>query len=142
MAKSAEDNFRDWENSVFGFGYGDGEAHILPALRDFMASIDGGNSYDYKKLEAAVTPPVAWLLINALCKCDAIEYGTSPRFGWLTKEGEALREFLLSRTADDLVSLCMERSDDYVECYPDACNCGPDGFENGAICKNPFWRGR
>jgi hypothetical protein len=145
MGKTPEQHFADWEGSAFGFGYGSGEPHTLAALKGFMDAIerhtDRSPSYDYQKLEAALSPAVAWLLINALCRhpTHIIEYGSSPRFGWLTKEGERLRAFIETRSTDDLVEIVCSRTEDYNPCYPDACNCGPNGYEEGRKCDNPFW---
>lgn len=137
MAKTLEQNFTDWEGSTFGFGYGTGEPHIIPALRQFMELCP--HQYDYTVLEAALTPTVAWLLINVLCKVDMLKYGTSPRFAWLTHKGHALRKFMLSKSADELVELVCSRTEDDSPCYPDVCNCGPDGYQAGVKCDNPFW---
>lgn len=145
MTKPIEQQFADWEGHVFGFGYGTGEQHTLPALKTFFETVgrddDQPNSYDYGKLETACGPAVAWLLINVLCRhgVDIIEYGTSPRFGWLTPEGERLKAFVGSKTVEELYEICAGRPDDYVPCYPDACNCGPNGYEEGRVCVNPFW---
>lgn len=142
--KSIEDSFRDWESNAFGFGYGSGEEHVIPALRRFMELCSEpplGGSYDYRKLEAELGPAVAWLLINMLChhRIDMIEYGTSPRCGWLTKTGERLKEFMLSKTSDELVELATNYDQDHTICMPDACNCGPKGYVEGRKCPNPFW---
>jgi hypothetical protein len=137
--KTVEQSFADWEGHTFGFGYGTGEPHILRALKGFFDAFgvdDRPNSYNYEALEEAVTAPVAWLLINRLCQVDIIEYGTSPRFAWLTKEGEALRTFLASKTVGELEEI-VGANDDH--CYPDACNCGLTGYEKGRVCYNPFW---
>lgn len=145
MSKTIEESFIDWESTAFGFGYGTGEPHVLGALKNFFAAFgvdDRPASYDYQKLEAAVTPTVAWLLINRMCRIDIIEYGTSPRFGWLTKEGEALKAFVDSKSAEYLAELVCNTSEDTNVCYPDTCNCGPNGYEEGRICQNPFWRRR
>lgn len=144
MTKTIEESFADWEGHVFGFGYGTGEQHTLGALKAFMAAVgkpDLPNGYDYERLEAACGPAVAWLLINALCRhtVDIVEYGTSPRFGWLTPEGERLKAFIDSKTVDELYEITAGRPDDYVPCYPDACNCGINGYEEGRKCANPFW---
>lgn len=139
--KSIEHNFADWESDAFGFGYGTGEPHILRALKEFFGAFgadDRPYSYDYRKLEEAVTAPVAWLLINRLCQLDMIEYGTSPRFAWLTKEGEALKNFVGSKTIDELENIV----DNYDgQCSPNSCNCGPNGYDKNRVCFNPFWRG-
>ncbi len=36
MTKSLEAYFSDWEGHVFGYGYGSGEPHVVPALRRFV----------------------------------------------------------------------------------------------------------
>ena len=129
--KSDVDYFKDWESYVFGFGYGTGEEHVIPALKRFLGAVPTDTNYDYHTLEAACGPTVAWLLINTLCGCDIIEYGTSPRYGWLTKQGKALRNFILEASRDMLLG---QISEDSTPCYPDYCNC--DGDE----CENPFWK--
>lgn len=128
--KSIEDSFRDWEADTFGFGYGTGEQHIIPALRRFLELCCGGRHnrvYDYNELEQELTPTVAWLLINILCstKVDMIEYGVSTRYAWLTAKGERLKEFMLSRSNEELVAIITSRTDGYLPCCRDACNCGP-----------------
>lgn len=143
MTKTIEQNFADWESNVFGFGYGTGEEHTLSALRAFMAAVgreDAAHGYDYQKLEAACGVTTAWLLINILCHADVIEYGTSPRYGWLTTEGKALKAFIASKSIEELVELCASRTE-VDACYPDACNCGPQGYQKGVKCPNPFWKG-
>lgn len=142
MTKSLDDSFIDWESTAFGYGYGSGEPHTLAALKAFFAAFEPDcRGYDYVKLEEAVTPTVAWLLINTLAKhnLDIIEYGTSPRFGWLTSHGEALKAYVDSKSVDQLVDLICSVTTDNDICYPDACNCGPNGYEKGRVCQNPFW---
>jgi len=131
-AKTLDDNFRDWEGGAFGYGYGSGEPHTLAALKAFLAAIPE-RQYDYQALETAVSPPVAWLLINRLCQINAIEYGTSPRYGWLTAQGQALKAYCDHHTAEELYAIVCGPAADYVECYPDHCNC------DGPTCSNPFW---
>lgn len=143
VTKTTEEHFRDWEDWAVGFGYGSGEPHTIPAIRDFLGLCNEGaygHSYDYEKLEAALTPAVAWLLISILAKADILEYGTSPRFAWLTVKGERLKKFMLSRTAEELVDIACDHGEDYNSCSPDSCNCGPNGYEEGRICDNPFWK--
>lgn len=146
MTKTIEQNFADWEGGVFGFGYGTGEEHYLPALKTFLESVgrpEMPHAYEYEVLEKAVGATVAWLLICMLCRANIIEYGTSPRYGWLTEEGQNLRVFVASKTAEELYEICCNRSedDDPGPCYPDACNCGPRGYQEGVKCPNPFWKG-
>lgn len=145
MPKTIEQSFIDWESNVFGFGYGTGEDHTIGALKAFFDAFgveDRPDSYDYRSLEGSLGPAVAWLLINTLCHADIIEYGTSPRFAWLTEQGVALKAFVATKSVEELVELCAARSEDNDICYPDACNCGPNGYEKGRKCPNPFWRTR
>jgi hypothetical protein len=146
--KTQDEYFIDWESTAFGFGYGTGEEHVLRALKSFFAAFGvtygddhRPNSYDYCKLEEAVTAPVAWLLINRLCshQLDVIEYGSSPRYGWLTPNGEKLKEYIDGKTVEEMDLLVNSTTQDSTICYPDACNCGPSGFIEGRHCNNPFW---
>jgi len=140
--KTLEQHFIDWENHVIGYGYGTGEGHTIGALRAFFSAIGddrGPHCYNFAKIEKAVGPAVCWLLISALCRADIIEYGTSTRYGWLTDKGKRLQAFLADRSAEQLAALCTGYGEEYTHCYPDACNCGPDGYEKGRICPNPFW---
>ncbi len=142
MMKTQEEYFRDWESHVFGYGYGSGEPYVIPALRNFLMLCGKGSyghGYDYTDLQKRLGETVAWLLINALCKADIIEYGTSPRFGWLTPKGVRLKQFVASHLADDLVGIVCNHDDNYAHCYPTACNCGEHGYEKGRVCNNPFW---
>ena len=141
--KPIEQSFSDWESHVFGFGYGTGEEHIFRSLKGFFDAFGndaGPESYDHEKLETAVGAPVAWLLINVLCRFDIIEYGTSPRYGWLTPEGKRLREFVAGKTVGELEEIVCSRTEDNPPCAPDCCNCGPNGYEKGKVCPNPFWK--
>lgn len=136
MSKTVEQFFADWEGDTFGFGYGSGEPHILAALRMFLTHcVENINQYDFRKLEDAMTPAAAWLMINALCHADMIEYGSSPRFGWLTPQGRALREFLSARD-DGAVFAALRRSENDEICYKHHCNCETEGPCSKA---NPFW---
>ncbi|MFM2126194.1 MAG: hypothetical protein RL328_2645 [Acidobacteriota bacterium] len=144
MTKTADEHFIDWEGNAFGFGYGAGETYTIPAIRDFLLNCPPTGPYDYEHLEEACGSTAAWLLINVLCRhgVDVIEYGTSTRFGWLTEGGRRLREYMGSKSADELVELVTSATEDYTPCYPDACNCGPSGYEKGRVCDNPFWAKR
>ena len=140
--KTLDEHFVDWEADTFGFGYGTGEEFTVPLLWEFLAALQHpeNGAYDHAKLEAAFGGQVAWLMINILCRADIIEYGTSPRHGWLTAKGRRLQEYVLARSKDDLLSMATQAMEDYVHCYPNACNCGPNGYDGRRICPNPFWR--
>lgn len=138
MNKTMPEYFRDWEAHTFGFGYGTGEPLIVPALAVFLSACPEKGAYDYAILEERLGGTVAWLLINALCRNDTLEYGVSPRYAWLQPHGVALKKYVESKTTDELVeSTCATERD--TTCYPDACNCGPNGYEKGRVCDNPFW---
>lgn len=110
------ENFIDWESEVLGYGYGDGENHIIPAIKTFFELIAGtknSNSYDYRVIERELGGATTWLLINLLCRCDMIDYGSSPRFGWLDEKGILLKEYILSKTSEELYSILMSVD----ECY-------------------------
>jgi hypothetical protein len=136
--KSIEDSFTDWESHVFGFGYGSGEEHTIPALKRFLELCPEDAGYDYQVLEKELGATVAWLLINILAKARILEYGSSPRFAWLTEQGLALKAFCASKTVEELYALTC-KDEDYDICYPDACNHGPTGYVEGRKCINPFW---
>jgi hypothetical protein len=138
--KTAEDYFQDWEQHAFGFGYGTGEPHVLGALRQFFGFVDArrGRAYEYMELERGLGAATAWLLVNRLCRYDVsvVDYGVSPRHGWLTAHGTKLCDFMLSSTVEELVRICTEWPEDHVACVPDLCQCGAG---NGKKCPNPFW---
>jgi hypothetical protein len=138
--KTLEQHFIDWESNTFGFGYGTGEVPVLRALKQFLALCCRGtlsHAYEHAELSVALTPTVAWLLINTLCRADVVEYGTSPRYGWLTKKGEALARFVAERTAERLAELTF-RNENYIHCAPEYCNCD----DGDCRPNNPFWTER
>ena len=110
--------FIGWESEVFGFGYGTGENRILPSLVLFMKTVPLEGTYDYEELERKVGSVVAWMFINALCKADNIEYGSSPRYGWLTDSGKRLQKYILSKSEDELYELVMTDFKTYEEIEP------------------------
>lgn len=133
--KTPQQHFADWESHVFGYGYGSGEEHVLQALKAFLAAVPSEGTYDYRKLEQVCSPTVAWLLINTLAHANVIEYGTSPRFGWLMDNGKALRTFVCGTPMDELVEMTAGRSEEDIPCYPDVCNCDTGDCR----VSNPFW---
>lgn len=130
--KTLDDYFIDWEGHVFGYGYGSGEEHIIPTLQLFMAAVPASGNYDYRVLEETCGHVIAWLLINTLCHADIIDYGSSPRFGWLTAHGKTLKEYLGSHEATFLVDSATD-FEGHTPCYPTHCNCDDER------CHNPFW---
>lgn len=151
--KTMEEYFRDWENEAFGYGYGTGEQFTLPLLKNFVCALPfmGEGSYKHVKLEQQFGAALTWLMIGILCKNNIINYGTSPRSGWLDVEGKRLKEFLSSKTEQELYDIVMDVSeeDNWKRCYRDRCCCEP--IEKGGItyssredvlCRNPFWSNR
>jgi hypothetical protein len=125
-------HFIDWENHVFGYGYGSGEMPIIGALKDWFDQLEEGRRYDYTLMERAIGPLATWLLINALAHANIIGYGTSPRFGWISEKGEKLRAYMAGRTTDQLYDLVMSTDDGYIHCDPGLCQC-PEP------CNNPLF---
>jgi hypothetical protein len=144
--RTLESYFIDWEGEVFGFGYGSGEPYTVPALHKFFQLCPPNDAknrcYDYEQLERALGGAVAWLLISALGHADIIEYGSAPRYAWLTPNGYRLRDFVLSKTPDELVALATTFDQEQPHCGPSTCNCGPEGYDPNRKCPNPFWRER
>lgn len=138
IVKSLDGHFRSWESTAFGFGYGTGEKHLLSALKTFLATCHSDDTYDYRELEEALTPTVAWLLICILCREDIINYGVSPRYAWLDQSGKALKQYVCNRTVEELDEILHDGNPNDI-CMRDACNCGPTGYEKGRVCPNPFW---
>jgi hypothetical protein len=102
-----EKEFKEWESEAFGYGYGTGETPILIILKTFLDSLKDKRLYDHQDLEKIFGAGITWLLINALVKSDIIEYGTSPRFGWLTEKGEGLRDFMEGKSIEQLYEIIM-----------------------------------
>lgn len=136
--------FTDWENHVFGYGYGTGEEYTLKALKDFMDCMEKSKFdeeilvYDHKNLYKSLGTMCTWLMINTLNHADILEYGTSPRFGWFTKKGRKLYDYLKTKTVADLYNLTTSKEEgEYYCCYPDHCNC--EELVQGK-CNNPFFK--
>ena len=134
--KTLDESFIDWEGEAFGFGYGNGEQWILHALKEFMHLIkpdkNGLMSYDYIELEKEVGGRSTWFLINVLCRMNAIDYGSSPRVGFLSKKGNNLRDYIISNSFDYLYDVLGNSGPEYFSCYLTSCNC--EGLEQR--CKN------
>ena len=148
MTKTIDENWSDWYSNAFPFGYGTGEEHIIPALKKFFELCEPNPhcntcNYDHEKIGNVIGHAVVWLIIGRLCahEVDVLEYGTSPRYGWLTSRGMALRAYMSSETAEELYKLACGHGEFSDCCCPDACNCGPNGYVKGRKCSNPFWDG-
>ena len=132
--KTIENHFTDWEQNYFGYGYGSGEEFVTPAIKKFLSACPEEGNYNYQEIEKALEGPITWLLMNTLCRADILEYGTSPRYGWLTQEGVALKKFMESKTDEELIGLSGHQDEGYAACFPDYCNC-----DDPKTCHNPFW---
>lgn len=128
-------HFIDWEGEVFGYGYGTGELPILKCLHFFFSTLKDGRNYNYGLLETELGAAPTWFLINALCHANVISYGTSPRFGWIDHHAgvEALRDYVVSKTPDELYEIVANRDDDFIRCMREHCNCE-------IPCNNPLFR--
>lgn len=139
MTKELSDYFFDWYNDTFGYGYGTGDEFYCRDLMGFFFALNHKGpellTYDYKTLEDRLGKPSAWHIINILCKEDFIDYGTSPRNGWLTKKGLLLNKAIGAFNHDSLYEFVT--GDVYDVCYPTACN-HTDLHEKGCLT-NPFW---
>jgi len=133
MKNQEESNFTEWENRVFGAGYGSGELPILKAVKTFFDSLEDNRNYDFQILESKLGDTVTWLLINAFDKGSVIEWGTSARYGWLTSCGYFVRDFIKNRSPEELYDIVMSAEDR---------NCLCDGEIKGKdheMCgKNPM----
>jgi hypothetical protein len=130
-------HFQDWEQAVWGYGYGTGEAFVLPALHAFLVPLAEG--YHADEMVEVLGGPVTWLLINVLCHADILEYGTSPRHGWLTPKGQRLREYVLRHTPDELYTIVTRHEANALpRCSPTMCNCA-DALEGEGCRHNPLW---
>jgi hypothetical protein len=83
-------------------------------VKRFLDICPEEGTYDNNEIGYVLTDAVAWLLINAFCKSptdnrlrkdSVIEYGTSPRFGWLTTEGKELKRFVSDKSVDQLLRI-------------------------------------
>ena len=63
-------------------------------------------------MENQLNDTTFWLLLNALCKTDIIEYGTSPRYGWLSEKGKSLKVFFSQHSNDELYEMLMNEPDE------------------------------
>lgn len=137
--KTPDQYFIDWEADTFGYGYGTGEEHTLGALKAFMAAIPQADPmvYDYQVLEKAVAPAVAWLLINILISDNKIDYGSSPRYGWLSEAGKSLALYIADKSVQQLYDIIVgDRRNGYIPCCPEFCNCS----DGDCRLVNPFWK--
>lgn len=118
-------HFIDWFSEVFSHGYGTGEQYTVPALHQFFITLKDKRFYESTQLEELLGGLGAWMLIGSLCQWSILSYGSSPRSGWIDyrPECEALRDYVLSHTPDQLYELVTNHDDNYIHCYSHFCNC-------------------
>lgn len=139
MMKVTDKHFREWEQDAFGYGYGTGEQYILPALHAFFTLLDDRHAYTAETLEQQLGGPVAWFLLNVLCKTDIVDYSISPRYGWLTLQGARLCDYVLSKTPAALYAVVTQDvPEDVPLCSRFFCNC-EDGPALQGCRHNPLF---
>lgn len=89
-----EQEFCEWYGEVLGYGYGTGDVHYCNNLRHFFWLAAQPGPYDYNEMERDMGAAVFWLLLNTLCNAGVVDYGTSPRAGWLSPEGRRIADFV------------------------------------------------
>lgn len=100
--------FHKLEGEAFGYGYGTGEKHIVPLLKEFVTlCMKDGGSCDSLEIEKVMGPANTWFLINALCRVDFLEYGTSPRYCWIdhSEEMRSIANFIVHCPSDELYEI-------------------------------------
>jgi len=128
--KTIDDYFIDFEANNIGYGYGSGEKHTTAALKGFLAKCPDSGAYDYEIIEQAIGGAATWFLIPILAKAGIIDYGTSPRYAWLTDQGKALKAYLDARPIEQLLQL-LQYPESQELCYPGHCNCGEGDCRDG-----------
>ncbi len=124
--------FIDWESQVFGYGYGSGEEYIFDGLKAFFSCVKKDGCYEHEVIEKSLGGLSCWLFINILCRADIIDYGTSPRYVWLSDKGKILKEYIESKTTEELYKM-TNVDESYAHCSKEHCNC------TGEKCNNPLF---
>lgn len=132
-------DFIDWFAEHISHGYGTGEQYTIPCLKLFLENCPEDGNYDFEVIQNVVGKAETWFLMSIFGKTDVINYGTSPRYGWLDDKGKLLKQYVDGKTVDALYGLVMTDGD-YVHCGPTYCNCGPNGYEKDRKCPNPLFK--
>jgi len=154
--KTLDNYFYDWFGEVFGYLYGTGEQYVVPALKEFLS---------YYKREAfaplgidelvtnlsqppltTLTPATIWMLVNTLNAYDILDYGISPRYGWLTDEGFELRKYLDDHSVRHILDVLFQEHEStknvMMSCNVGttiySCSCEDRDVDKGIRCINPF----
>jgi hypothetical protein len=102
-----EREFCTWYGDTLGYGYGTGDVHFCHALVTFLRHCRETGSYTYTTMQDALGEAAFWFFLNTLCHAGLVDYGTSPRYGWLSEEGKRLADFVKDYDADRLYNLVM-----------------------------------
>lgn len=93
-------------DEMCGYGYGTGEYVIVPLIKKFLTLCKANDyKYDHSEIEKKLGQAITWFLINGLCKLDVIEYGTSPRFAWISGDKEDLVHAIVKSSDDELYKI-------------------------------------
>jgi len=134
--------------------YGSGEQYVVPALKEFLSyykreafaplGIDEFVTNLSQPPLATLTPATIWMLVNTLNAFDILDYGTSPRYGWLTDQGFELKKYLDDNTVEHILDvLFQEHESTKGIMFPCShgdimCCCEDRDDEKGIRCINPF----
>lgn len=97
--------FQSLYSEQLGWGNYGSEQALCVSLKDFLDSIPLDCGYDHELLATKVGAAFAWSLIYQFVALGWINYGTSPRYGWLEGDGVWLKAFVATRSADDLYAI-------------------------------------
>lgn len=74
--------------------YGDLDQHLTSMLKTVFSH--DFKDFGFNNIKIGPYFELAyWLLISELTALNLFEYGTSPRSGWLTKEGERFKQLVM-----------------------------------------------
>ena len=102
-----EKGFIEIDDAVFGFGYGDeGDGAVWGAVKEYLSHKESDCNIICTGLAGEkIGGVVVWLIVNAFIHHDLLDYGTSPRVPWLTEKGIALKEFIETKTVEELCAI-------------------------------------
>lgn len=93
MQETLQEKFREKIEDTDMLCYGDIEPHLDAYLPKFFAvevkEVGFNDEHSMNTLEF-------WFVVSWLVKMDFLEYGTSPRGAWLTREGQEFKNYVLS----------------------------------------------
>lgn len=91
-----QEQFDDWYNKLIILTYGElSDEDVLDAFKTILQWKADGVFISDEIPESKYTVTEYWLYLSLLYDC--VEYGTSPRGGWLTDLGKKILDFLNNR---------------------------------------------